>query len=108
MVIKIRETARIDMMQVINLLKQISPYMPPKKNYDKIWSDLKKQTNSYSVVGYKKDLILAYGSITIERKIRGGKIGHIEDIITHVNYRRKSIGKKILQKLFSIAKKERG
>ena len=107
MAVKIRKAINTDIEQIINLLSQISPYKPQKKNYNKIWSNLKKQKQHYCIVAHQKNLMLGYGSIFIETKIRGGKVGHIEDIVTHPKYQKKGIGKKILQKLFNIAKKEK-
>ena len=107
MVLKIRKALKKDIDQVTNLLSQISPYKPTKKNYSKIWSNFKKQKHHHSIIAYQKNLILAYGTVFIETKIRGGKVGHIEDIVTHPKYQKIGIGKKILQKLYNIAKKEK-
>ena len=50
--------------------------------------------------------IVGYGLILIATNIRGGKIGHIEDIVSHSNYKNKSIGRIIVNSLFDIAKEE--
>ena len=36
--------------------------------------------------------VVGYGSIFIQINIRGGKIGHIEDITVHPDFRKKGIG----------------
>ena len=41
----------------------------------------------------------------IEKKIRGGKLGHVEDIVIHRDFREKVIGRSLLNALYEIAKK---
>lgn len=50
--------------------------------------------------------IIGYGKIIIESKIHANftKIGHIEDVITHKDYRNKGIGKIIINKLVDVGK----
>ena len=43
--------------------------------------------------------VLGFGSILIEYKIRGGVMGHIEDIAIHNQYQNRGIGKLIMEKL---------
>lgn len=42
----------------------------------------------------------------IETKIRGGRKGHIEDIVTHPKFRKKQIGSNIIYNLLKIVKKK--
>lgn len=37
-------------------------------------------------------------------RIRGGKVGHVEDIVTHEDYRRRGIGRLIVESLFNEAR----
>ncbi len=104
--IEIKKTERRHMDDVIHLIKRISPYGPKKKYYDNIWSSFIQQPNVYSLVATKNDIVLGYGSGSIEMKIRGGKIGHIEDIVVHSEHEKKGISKKILESLYKIAKKD--
>ena len=39
----------------------------------------------------------------IESKIRGGKLGHVEDIVTHPEQRHKGIGEAVLTALYEVA-----
>lgn len=50
--------------------------------------------------------IICCGTILIETKLLHnlGKVGHIEDIITHSSYRGQGLGKKIIQSLVSYGK----
>ena len=104
--IEIKTLERKDMNKVVDLVKRISPYSPSKEMYDDIWLKFKKQNNVYPIVATNKSLVLGYGTLSTEFKIRGGKVGHIEDIVVDQNYERIGLGKKILDALYEIAKRE--
>ena len=91
---------------VIELLQLLSEFKPSENNFDSIWHDFKNQKNVFSLVAIYDEEVVGYGSVVIETKIRGGKIGHIEDIVTHNSYREKGIGKGILDALYNIAKEQ--
>lgn len=92
------------MEQVILLLQNMSTYLPPKDSYDDIWESFISQPNVHSVVVTEKGEVVGYGTIVVETKIRGGKMGHIEDIVSHPNKRNKGIGKIVVNALYEIAK----
>ena len=102
--ISIRGVVQSDMDAVIELLQSISEFIPSKSSYLPIWNNFSEQTNVHSLVAILENQIVGYGSIVIERKIRGGKAGHIEDIVSHSLFRKKGIGRAILDALFDIAK----
>ncbi|WP_193182344.1 GNAT family N-acetyltransferase [Nisaea sediminum] len=102
--ISIRKLEQADMADVIELLQSMSEFRPPINDYPHIWENLCRQTNVHSIVAIIDENIVGYGSVVFEIKIRGGKMGHIEDIVSHPNYRKKGIGKAILDALFDVAK----
>ena len=102
----IRQIRKKDMSLVIELLQSISKYKPSKSKYPKIWNKFKNQKNIHALVAISDNIIVGYGSIVIETKIRGGKMGHIEDIVSHKDFRKNGVGKAILDKLFALAKKK--
>ena len=104
--IEIKKLERKYMNQVIDLVKRISPYSPSIEMYDDIWFKFNQQNNVYPIIAINDGLVLGYGTLSTEFKIRGGKIGHIEDIVIDQNYERKGLGKKILDALYEIAKTE--
>ena len=97
---------RQHMEEVIELLQSMSSFQPKNEEYDDIWKDFKGQSNVHSVVVVEEDVVIGYGSVVIETKIRGGKIGHIEDIVSHNDYRKRGIGKMIVDSLYEIARTE--
>ena len=100
----IRTVKETDMEFVVELLQQISDFKPPKSSYSEIWNSFCKQSNVHSLVAVIDKQIVGYGSITFETKIRGGKMGHIEDIVSHPNFKKIGIGKSIVNALFDLAK----
>ena len=101
-----REIQKNDIAAVFELLKSISDFAPQKNEHDKIWDKFCNQKNVFSLVAVFGGKIIGYGSIIIEIKVRGGKMGHIEDIVTDPNLRKKGVGKLIIDNLFHIAKRE--
>ena len=89
---------------VIELLQSMSEFTPPKSDFSLIWKNFSKQTNVHSLVAVSDQQIVGYGSIVIETKIRGGRMGHIEDIVSHPLFRKKGIGKAVVDALLDIAK----
>lgn len=102
--ILIRTIEQTDMHSVIKLLQSISEFKPLKTEYSSNWTSYSKQTNVHSVVAIIDKRIVGYGAIVVEAKIRGGKMGHVEDIVSHSKYRKKGIGKAILGALLDVAK----
>ena len=90
--ISIREIVQCDMDAVIELLQSMSEFKQLKSEYLLRWNSFCQQTNVHSLVAVIDTQIVGYGSIVIETKIRGGKMGHIEDIVSHSLFRKKGIG----------------
>ena len=104
--VKCRSIRFEDMKVVIGLLKLISDFVPGESEYEKIWKKYSEQNNVFGVVAELDGEVVGYGSIFIETKIRGGRVGHVEDIVCSPDKQRLGIGSEILDKLFEISKKE--
>lgn len=65
--------------------------------------------SSKSIKSIKNITILGSGTIIYEPKIIHGckKVGHVEDIVVHENYRTHGIGKNIIKKLIDIANEKK-
>ena len=102
------EVKKNHMTAVHEILQSISDYRPDEKDYDQIWDGFQSQTNYFGLVALDQKVeVVGYGSIFIERKIRGGKMGHIEDIAVHPDFRKKGIGKLLINALYQIAQEEK-
>jgi len=103
----LKKTKKNYLKEIIDLLSENISNFKPKKNLNLIWNDFKDQKHVFSFTAFYKGKIQGFGSIVFEHKIRGGVVGHIEDIVVNKKCRRKKIGTKIIKKLISIAKKKK-
>ncbi len=99
--IKKIELEHID--DVIELLRDISPYTPSKSVFQDNYIKFSAQKNCNGYVIIENYQVIAYGSIFYEIKIRGGKVGHIEDIVVKKSHRGKDIGKLLINHLIERA-----
>ena len=97
--IEFRAVARQDMADVFDLLRTISPFVPAPEIYDEIWTDFHRQENLIAIVVDVEGITAGYGVILIEQKIRGGKVGHIEDIVMHPQHRGTGLGRELVEAL---------
>ena len=96
------------MKAVIEILQATSDNRPDEKDYDQIWDEFQSQTNNFGLVAIDEKVdVVGYGSIFIERKILGGKMGHIEDIAVHPDFRKKGIGTLLINALYQISLEEK-
>jgi len=104
MEIVLRRIEEKDMESVIDLLQQMSDFEPTKK-YEDIWQEYVSQNNQFGIVADAGSAIVGYGTVLIQTNIRGGKMGHIEDIVVNESDRKKGLGKAIMETLNDIAAK---
>ena len=90
----------------MNLLKQLTnasdiSYEDFCNHFNKINSDIFVIENNNSII--------ASGSLLIEKKFihNMSSVGHIEDIVVSKDYRGNNLGKKLVEYLINIAKKEK-
>lgn len=89
----------------LELLDQLSD--TPKISKEEFENHL-KDVNSNIFVIEKDNVIVASGSLLIEKKIihSGGKVGHMEDIVVHKANRGEKLGQIIVDHLIKFAKDE--
>ena len=106
MVISIDPVNKRHLKDVIEILQSVSIYRPDKSDYLEIWNHFKSQPNYLGFVAVEGEKVVGYGSILFAMKIRGGKMGHIDEIAVDINYRHRGVGTLLLNKLCEIAKEE--
>jgi glucosamine-phosphate N-acetyltransferase len=89
----------------LELLDQLSD--TPKISKTEFENHL-KNVNSNIFVIEKDNVIVASGSVLIEKKIihNGGKVGHMEDIVVHKSNRGEKLGQIIVEHLINFAKEK--
>ena len=98
--------------EIIILLQLISNFYPKKTNYKSILKLFLDQKHVFSVVAVDSinngntEKVIGFGSLHLSRKIRGGIIGFIEEIVVIENYRGRGIGKLIMRELIDNARNE--
>ncbi|MDB4549353.1 GNAT family N-acetyltransferase [bacterium] len=100
-----RPVKKNDLDEVFLLLQQMTKIDYSNRDKEKCWN-LFSSCSSESLVGVYKDKVIAYGSLVLEYKIRGGISGHIEDIVVSDKVRYKKIGTKLIEELVNIGNKK--
>ncbi len=107
--IKLKSPEEKYLNEIINLLQDISNFRPSYSELEFIFDMFSNQKNAFGIVALDLDAdekLIAFGSLHFSRKIRGGLIGFIEDVVVLKSYRNKGIGKLLINNLIDKAKKE--
>ena len=99
-----RSIEKSDIEDVFLLLNQLKKLDINSIDRKKAWKDFQCNTSSNSVVGIYQGMVVAYGSIVIENKIRGEVAGHIEDIVVDEKVKGKMLGTQLVKKLIKVGK----
>ena len=102
-----KKTKKTDFDKVVEMLQDISDFMPNKFNSDEIWNQFSGQNNVFAYSFFNEEKLVGYGSFIIETKIRGGKVAHIEDIVVDDAHRGKGFGSIIMNFLNTKAKENK-
>ena len=104
----IRKIELEDFDTIFSLLQDLSKFLPAKSEFNNIWKNFMLQKNVYGfvLIENKNNKLIGYSSISIEIKVRGGKMGHIEDVVIDKNYRKLGLGKYLIDYLTNFAKLE--
>jgi glucosamine-phosphate N-acetyltransferase len=96
---------RLHFEAVVSLLKELSAFEPSPEIYDEIWTSFSSQPNSFPLVALSEDEVVGFAVLLVEGKVRGGKMGHIEDVVSHPNFRGLGVGRFLISELTDIASK---
>jgi glucosamine-phosphate N-acetyltransferase len=101
--VKLKKTHLIGVVKLLS--RNLTKFLPKKKDYKKIWKHFSSQKNIYAIVAVnKKNLVVGFGSIFLLRKIRGGILGYIEDIVIDKKFQSVGLGNKIVKELSEFGK----
>ena len=105
--IDILPVSKDNLSEVIDILQSVSEYNPPYETALEKWNEFLNQANYFSLVAILNGKVVGYGSIFFIVKIRGGKMGQIDEIAIRKEYRGIGIGKLIMHKLYEFALKQK-
>ena len=94
--------------EYLNLLSQLTTVGTINKTeFIKRFNELPKNHKLFIIEKESNGDIVAIGSLIIEFKFihECGKVGHIEDIVVNENYRKRDLGKMIINYLTNLSKK---
>lgn len=102
--IKIEKVNKAHFKNIASLLhNNMSHFLPNLAQIDIIWEEYIAQSNVYAIVLIHESSIIGFGSVMIETKIRGGKMGHIEDIVIDEKYQLRGYGNLLINNLVETA-----
>ena len=97
--LNVKKVSVKDFAKIFDILQSISKYKVDSSLINEISSSFFDQKHMHAFSFFIEKQLVGYGSFIIEKKIRGGKVAHIEDIVVDSNFRGKGVGKFIITKL---------
>jgi GNAT superfamily N-acetyltransferase len=92
-----------DMTEVIELLQEISSFRPAAESISEIGSRFVENKGAYACVVELSGTVVAFGSLFIFCRVRGGCSAIIEDMVVAEAFRGKGLGRLILDDLLAYA-----
>ena len=93
-----------DMDAVIDLLQDVSAYRPAAQTVPALADAFSTQANCYACVGVSDGRVIAFGSVFVLNRVRGGRTGIIEDVVVASDVRGKGVGRLIVEALVAAAR----
>ena len=90
-----------------NLLSQLTDVVELDENiFKNLLNEIKKTSEIYVYEDIVNNKIVATAKLLIEQKLarNGGKVGHLEDVVVDVGYRRLGLGRKIIGNIIDLAR----
>ena len=94
--IDVKKVCLEDFAKIYDMLQSISNYKVDLSLINDISTNFFDQKHMHAFSFFIDKQLVGYGSFIIEKKIRGGKVAHIEDIVVNQNFRDKGVGKFII------------
>ena len=91
--------------EVVELLQGISEFKPSIAELENAWTA--REANSFIksfVIEDSQGHSIAFGALLLEQKLRGGVLGHIEDIVVREDMRSSGIGGSLVRHLVAVGR----
>lgn len=102
--LSIRAFVPKDMDAVIDLLQDVSAFRPVAQTVPALSEAFAAQADCHGCVAELDGRIVAFGSVFVLNRVRGGRSGIIEDVVVAPNMRGQGVGKKIVDALVTEAR----
>ena len=89
--------------EVVALLQEVSVFEPAPETFEDIWARFSSQLNYFSIVILSAGRVVGFGALLVEHKIRGGKMGHIEDVVSSPEVRGLGVGRLLISELVKLS-----
>lgn len=101
---KIRNLEKKDIPSCLKLLEQLT--VVGDFDYISICEKILNNSNIHIFVAESENKIVGMATIVIEQKFihKGGRVGHIEDVVVDKEYRNLNIGRSLIEKCIETAK----
>jgi len=96
-----------NMIAVNSILTRYISSFSLKSNYNKVYKKLISQKNNIGVMACLNKKAIGYASINFNISIRGGIRAYIEDVVVEKKFRKKGIGKSLVNILLKYAQKKK-
>lgn len=92
------------MESVVELLQQVSPHSPEKDKLEDCLIRFLDEGRGFGLVAKHNGTVVGFGSILLYYRVRGGRVGIIEDLAVQGEYQRNGIGRAIVKALLDFAR----
>jgi len=107
--VTIRAADSGDFSGIYGCLSEVVPWLPNSEEWSDIATRFVSQVHVCSFVAVARNAraateqVVGFASISFEMKVRGGIIGHVEDVVVKSTHRNLGIGRLLLQALLQVA-----
>lgn len=101
---KTSETRLEHVPEILELLnEELSDFLPDYNDIKELLLEFLTDDRHKSIVLVAENIVIGFGVILFERKIRGGLAGHIEDVVIKKQYQGRGYGKMLVNSLMDHA-----
>ncbi len=93
-----------DMRSVTRLLQAVSKFEPKTEDLQQLANLFLADENTYACVAASEGRVIGFGSVFLQRRIRGGCSAVIEDVVVDEDFRRQGVGARIVEELLQYAR----
>ncbi len=93
-----------DMDAAIDLLQDVSAYRPAAQTVQALAEAFAVQADCYACVVVRDGRLVAFGSVFVLNRVRGGRTGIIEDVVVASDVRGEGVGGLIVEALVAAAR----